>query len=61
MNHILWLVAGGFAGWAGFRFIGANAGRGLFTSMVIGIAGAFLGGSVLAPMLGDKIFRRFVV
>ncbi len=53
MNFMLWLAAGGFAGWVGFRFIGANADRGLLTSMVIGIGGALLGGSVLAPMLGD--------
>ena len=53
MNLILWLLAGGVAGWVGFRFIGANASRGLLTSMVIGICGAYFGGSVLAPMLGD--------
>ncbi len=53
MNLMLWLAAGGFAGWIGFRFIGANARRGLLTSMVIGIFGACLGGSVIAPMLGD--------
>jgi uncharacterized membrane protein YeaQ/YmgE (transglycosylase-associated protein family) len=54
MNLILWLLAGGFAGWVGFRFIGANVSRGLLMSMVIGICGAYLGGSVLAPMLGDS-------
>jgi hypothetical protein len=42
MNLMLWLVAGGFAGWVGFRFIGANAGRGLLMSMVIGVCGAYL-------------------
>jgi uncharacterized membrane protein YeaQ/YmgE (transglycosylase-associated protein family) len=54
MNLMLWLVAGGFAGWVGFRFIGANASRGLLMSMVIGVCGAYLGGSVLAPMFGDS-------
>ena len=29
MNLMLWLLAGGFAGWAGFRFFRANAARGL--------------------------------
>lgn len=55
MNLMLWLAAGGFAGWVGFRFIGANASRGLLMSMVIGICGAYLGGSVLAPLLGDAV------
>lgn len=53
MNLVLWIVAGGLVGWIGFRFIGANAGRGLLTSMIIGIGGAYFGGSVLAPLLGD--------
>jgi uncharacterized membrane protein YeaQ/YmgE (transglycosylase-associated protein family) len=55
MNLILWLLAGGFAGWIGFRFIRANVSRGLLTSMVIGVCGAYVGGSVLAPMLGDTV------
>lgn len=54
MIFILWLLAGGFAGWISFRFIGANASRGLFTSMAIGVCGAYLGGGVLAPMLDDS-------
>ncbi len=53
MNLALWLLAGGFAGWVGFRFIHANASRGLPVSMAIGVCGAYLGGSVLAPMLGE--------
>jgi uncharacterized membrane protein YeaQ/YmgE (transglycosylase-associated protein family) len=55
MNLTLWLLAGGFAGWVGFRFIGANASRGVLTSMLIGIGGAYLGGGVLAPLLGDAV------
>lgn len=54
-SYVLWLAAGGFAGWVGFRFIGANVSRGLLTSMVIGVCGAYLGGSALAPLLGDAV------
>lgn len=53
MNLTLWLLAGSFAGWAGIRFFRANAARGLLTSMLIGVCGAYFGGSVLTPMLGD--------
>lgn len=53
MNVALWLLAGGFAGWVGFRVLGANADRGLLASMVIGMCGSYFGGSVLAPMIGD--------
>jgi uncharacterized membrane protein YeaQ/YmgE (transglycosylase-associated protein family) len=53
MNVILWLLAGGVAGWVAFRYMRANAYRGLLTSVAIGIVGGYLGGSVLSPILGD--------
>ena len=53
MNILIWVLAGGFAGWAAFRFIGANEERGMMISMLIGIAGGFFGGYVLAPVLGE--------
>lgn len=53
MNVVLWILAGGFAGWVAFRYIGANALRGLMTSVVIGVCGAYFGGSVLEPLLGE--------
>ena len=53
MDIVVWLLAGGFAGWVGFKFVGANAFRGMLTSVVIGICGGYFGGSVLAPMLGE--------
>jgi uncharacterized membrane protein YeaQ/YmgE (transglycosylase-associated protein family) len=53
MNVILWILAGGFAGWAGYKFIGANKYRGMLISVAIGICGGYFGGSVLAPVLGE--------
>jgi uncharacterized membrane protein YeaQ/YmgE (transglycosylase-associated protein family) len=53
MNSVMWVLAGGFAGWVAFKFIGANAYRGMMTSLAIGICGGYFGGSVLAPLLGD--------
>jgi len=53
MDIVIWILAGGFAGWIAFKFIGANEERGMMISIVIGMTGGFLGGSVLAPMLGE--------
>lgn len=53
MNILMWVLAGGFAGWVGFKYIHANASRGLMTSLAIGICGGYFGGSVLAPMLSE--------
>lgn len=55
MNTLLWLSAGGFVGWAAFKFIGANEARGMMISIIIGVVGAFIGGGMLAPMLGETL------
>jgi uncharacterized membrane protein YeaQ/YmgE (transglycosylase-associated protein family) len=52
MNVVMWVLAGGFAGWVGFKYIGANENRGMMISIFIGMVGGFFGGNVLAPMFG---------
>ena len=51
MNIVLWILAGGVVGWAGFAYLGFNEMRGMIVSIIIGMAGGFVGGNVLAPML----------
>lgn len=53
MNVVMWVLAGGLAGWVAFKFIGANEERGMVVSIIIGVAGGFFGGNVLAPILGE--------
>ena len=52
MNIAMWVLAGGVLGWVGYARMGANKERGMIFSIIIGIVGGFLGGNVLAPMLG---------
>ena len=52
MNVMIWILAGGVAGWVGCTALHMNAARGLVLSAVIGAAGAFFGGNILAPMFG---------
>ena len=52
MNLILWLVAGGVVGWIACSAMSMNKQRGLVISAIIGIAGGFIGGHILAPMVG---------
>jgi uncharacterized membrane protein YeaQ/YmgE (transglycosylase-associated protein family) len=52
MNITMWVLAGGLLGWIGFSVLGYNAERGVKTSLVIGIAGGYLGGAHLAPLFG---------
>lgn len=50
MNIALWMLAGTMLGWVGFKFLNINEGRGMMISMIIGAAGGFFGGNVVAPM-----------
>ncbi len=50
MEIVLWLLVGAAAGWASHRFLRFNEARGLNASLVIGAAGAFIGGKLLMPM-----------
>jgi uncharacterized membrane protein YeaQ/YmgE (transglycosylase-associated protein family) len=52
MNIAIWILAGGAAGWMAYTLLHANAGRGALASIIIGAAGGFFGGKVLAPVFG---------
>ena len=52
MNLIIWLVVGGLVGWVASMLMRTDAQQGLVLNIVVGIVGAFLGGLLLAPMLG---------
>ncbi len=51
MNIVIWILAGGMIGWAGYALLNFNEYRGVVVSVVLGAAGGFLGGKVLTPML----------
>ena len=52
MDPLLWMLTGGVIGWIGYAFLGANEGRGLQVSIVLGAAGALIGGEMMPPALG---------
>jgi uncharacterized membrane protein YeaQ/YmgE (transglycosylase-associated protein family) len=51
-NIVLWVLVGGAAGWIGYALLKFNRHWGLLISVLIGMVGGFLGGSLIAPMLG---------
>lgn len=51
MNIVMWMLAGGVLGWLGYSHLGYNEDRGMKTSLIIGIAGGFVGGKLIAPMV----------
>jgi uncharacterized membrane protein YeaQ/YmgE (transglycosylase-associated protein family) len=50
MNIALWILAGGILGWVGYAFLGYNADRAKIVPILIGAAGGFFGGKVIAPL-----------
>jgi uncharacterized membrane protein YeaQ/YmgE (transglycosylase-associated protein family) len=52
MNLLIWLVVGGLVGWIASMLMRTDAQQGILLNIVVGIVGAFLGGWLLAPMLG---------
>jgi uncharacterized membrane protein YeaQ/YmgE (transglycosylase-associated protein family) len=52
MNIVIWVLAGSLLGWIGYAYFGYNEARGVMVSALIGGAGGFLGGNLIAPMFG---------
>lgn len=52
MNTIVWILAGAALAWLAFSYLDFNRGRGLIVALVIGVGGAYVGGSILAPLFG---------
>jgi uncharacterized membrane protein YeaQ/YmgE (transglycosylase-associated protein family) len=52
MTFILWIIIGGIIGWLASIVMRTNAQQGMFLNIVVGIIGAFLGGLLIAPLLG---------
>ena len=52
MNIIVWLVVGGLIGWVASMLMRTDGQQGILLNVVVGIVGAFIGGWLLAPMVG---------
>lgn len=52
MSFIIWLIVGGVLGWLASIVMRTDGQQGLILNIVVGIIGAFLGGLLIAPMVG---------
>lgn len=59
MGFILWLVIGGLIGWIASILMGTNDTQGKFLNIVVGVVGAFLGGLLIAPLLGTGTINQY--
>lgn len=59
MSFILWLVIGGLLGWIASLIMGTNDTQGKFLNVIVGVVGAFLGGLLIAPLLGTGTINQY--
>jgi uncharacterized membrane protein YeaQ/YmgE (transglycosylase-associated protein family) len=52
MNFIIWLIIGGLIGWVASIVMKTNGQQGIVLNVLVGIAGAFLGGWLISPLVG---------
>ena len=55
MGFIGWIIIGGIAGWLSTKIIKPKKQKGCFTSILLGIVGAFVGGFVVNLLGGHGI------
>ncbi len=51
---LLWIVIGALAGWLGSKVMGTDAKQGSIANIVVGIAGALVGGFITQAVFGDN-------
>lgn len=52
MNLIIYLIAGAIVGYVASRIMRTSSRQGLLLDIVVGVAGAFLAGYFISPLLG---------
>lgn len=58
MNFIIWLIVGGLIGWVASVLMGTDNRQSLVLNVVVGIAGAFLGGWLLSGLFGTSTINQ---
>lgn len=55
MGLISWIILGALAGWVASMIMGKNSSMGAIANIVVGIAGAFIGGFVMSQIGGYEV------
>lgn len=59
MGFFSWVFFGALTGWLASKVMGDPKGRGCMTNIVVGVAGAILGGAIVTMISGNDWVTRF--
>ena len=54
LSFIIWLIVGGIIGWLASLIMKTDGQQGILLNVVVGIIGAFIGGWLIAPLIGGS-------
>ena len=54
LGFIIWLIVGGIIGWLASLIMKTDGQQGILLNVVVGIIGAFIGGWLIAPLIGGS-------
>lgn len=57
---IIWLIIGGIIGWLASLIMKTDGQQGIIMNVVVGIVGSFLGGWLIAPLIGGAGVMGYV-
>ena len=60
MSLIIWLVIGGIIGWLASIVMKTDAQQGIILNVVVGIVGSWIGGWLIAPVIGGSGMMAYV-
>ncbi len=60
MNFVIWLIIGGIIGWLASLVMKTDGQQGIILNVVVGIIGSFLGGWLIAPLIGGDGVMAYV-
>lgn len=60
VGFMVWLIIGGIIGWLASLTMKTDAQQGVLLNIVVGIVGSFLGGWLIAPLIGGSGIMGYV-
>ncbi len=59
MDMLIWLIIGGVIGWLASMVMKTDAQQGILLNVIVGIIGSWIGGWLIAPLIGGAGFMAY--